>query len=267
MFELKHGKVINEQLIEEFSNLGYQSYVLVNSLGALRPFNNEQVDGFDLNLFCCKPDTAKALADRNLLIETNNSNTKTDALTSSAAADYFKGARALRADAAKLNGNSLPSDYLQALNLYCAIHKPCTISEKFSLMKDSMLKMERLLSVEPDNLAYMSTYARVGLSIGQRAKAVKALWRLVSEIEKNGLTNDLPALSASANFDRYPMPNQSNRLLAAAMHSYILNHAFSTYYSKTHVLPLLNSLQKIVPLDDRMQDRKNAIIARQKSFS
>lgn len=57
-------------LVEAFAALGYASYRLVPGLDLLVPFNpEERVDGFLLNLFCCKPDRSARLAARGVLLD------------------------------------------------------------------------------------------------------------------------------------------------------------------------------------------------------
>jgi FkbM family methyltransferase len=69
MFELKHGGQVNEGLIDDFRRLGYGIYRLVPGAQALIPFDGGGADGFLLNLFAVKADTARRLAERNLLAE------------------------------------------------------------------------------------------------------------------------------------------------------------------------------------------------------
>jgi len=70
LFEVKHGDALNFALKDQFEALGYRAYRLVPGLNLLRPFTDEDArESFLLNLFCCKPDRAAALAARGLLTE------------------------------------------------------------------------------------------------------------------------------------------------------------------------------------------------------
>jgi FkbM family methyltransferase len=69
MFEIKHGSQVNEGLIDDFRRLGYGIYRLVPGTQALIPFDEAERDGFLLNLFAVKPDTARRLAERGLLAD------------------------------------------------------------------------------------------------------------------------------------------------------------------------------------------------------
>jgi hypothetical protein len=72
-YEVKAGNVVHLELIREFAKIGYASYRLLPGLNVLVPFvEGEAVDGYLLNLFCCKPDRAASLAaeDKLVLAET-----------------------------------------------------------------------------------------------------------------------------------------------------------------------------------------------------
>ena len=66
MFELKHGNVVNHDLIKALKNLGYDIYRLLVDMNILVEFDNSS-QGDVLNLFACKPDTAEAMNSRGLL--------------------------------------------------------------------------------------------------------------------------------------------------------------------------------------------------------
>ncbi|MEA3643435.1 MAG: hypothetical protein VBE63_26395 [Lamprobacter sp.] len=62
LFEWKHGKQPNTGLLEAFAALGYDRYRLVPGLQGLTPVaEDEALDGYQLNLFACKPSRAEQL--------------------------------------------------------------------------------------------------------------------------------------------------------------------------------------------------------------
>lgn len=70
LFEIKHGTELHLELVEAFASHGYRSYRLLPGPQLLEPFTTErEVDGFLLNLFCCKPTKARRLAAQGLLLE------------------------------------------------------------------------------------------------------------------------------------------------------------------------------------------------------
>jgi len=69
-YEVKAGAELHMELVQAFTELGYNSYRLVPGLNLLVPFDDkEPVDGYLLNLFSCKPDRAAKLADRGFLVD------------------------------------------------------------------------------------------------------------------------------------------------------------------------------------------------------
>jgi FkbM family methyltransferase len=69
LFEIKHGMDLHLELVNAFAAAGYRSYRLLPGPLLLEPFNLEgEIDGFLLNLFCCKEDTARQLAAQGHLI-------------------------------------------------------------------------------------------------------------------------------------------------------------------------------------------------------
>lgn len=71
MFELKHGSQVNFHLLKAFRELGMDCYQLIPGLGALVPVDDpQQVDGYTLNLFACRPDRAAQLAQEGYLLPT-----------------------------------------------------------------------------------------------------------------------------------------------------------------------------------------------------
>ena len=67
MFELKHGKQVHHELISDFERMGYNCFILNKALDILLPFNANSIDGYQLNLFACKQDTAEKLEQQGLL--------------------------------------------------------------------------------------------------------------------------------------------------------------------------------------------------------
>jgi hypothetical protein len=69
MYEIKHGATHNNALRWTFEALGYETYRLIGDGSLLvRLGDDEQLDTFELNLFAIKPDRARELARRGLLV-------------------------------------------------------------------------------------------------------------------------------------------------------------------------------------------------------
>jgi FkbM family methyltransferase len=70
LFEIKHGSTIHLELVEAFASHGYRSYRLLPGPQLLEPFDPQgEMDGFLLNLFCCKATTARRLSQQGRLLD------------------------------------------------------------------------------------------------------------------------------------------------------------------------------------------------------
>lgn len=68
MFELRHGKNVNTDLIGAFERRGFWIYSLVRGLSALARFDPWSIDRYLLNLFAAKPTMADKLAAEGFLV-------------------------------------------------------------------------------------------------------------------------------------------------------------------------------------------------------
>jgi FkbM family methyltransferase len=69
LYEIKHGDTVNTELVDAFADLGYASYSLAPGPMLLMPWNPALLDGFTLNIFCCKADTAKQMEHDGILAQ------------------------------------------------------------------------------------------------------------------------------------------------------------------------------------------------------
>jgi FkbM family methyltransferase len=69
MFEIKAAATYEPAIARTLSGLGYGLYRLLPDERHLVPFDENEVDGFELNVFAVKPEAAPALVERDLLAE------------------------------------------------------------------------------------------------------------------------------------------------------------------------------------------------------
>jgi FkbM family methyltransferase len=69
MFEIKAAATYEPAIARTLSGLGYGLYRLLPDERHLVPFDENEVDGFELNVFAVKPEEAPALVERDLLAE------------------------------------------------------------------------------------------------------------------------------------------------------------------------------------------------------
>ena len=240
MFELMHGQVVNHGLIEQFQDLGYCPYRLLPGLQLLAPLElNGQLDGFLLNVFCCKADRAADLARHGLL---------TGSLDAAVGQKYREsmhwrtciGKKPYYATFRKrwervLRRNPAPGweACSRALSLYCQAHADdLPLSERGAALEQSRLLMEQSLARER-NIPRLNTYARILWELGRRQQALPVLRELMQRLSAEGDV-DLcePFLPAAARFDGVPIDNKHQAQgwsLSCAMEQFESLHAYSSF--------------------------------------
>jgi FkbM family methyltransferase len=182
MFEIEAGERIDLAAAERFSELGYQLYYLLPGPMMLIPFNPRQpADPFLLNLFCCKPDRAEALARRGLLAPRP---APCDVSARAAQAAWSKYQRGTAyAPALSLAWPSRPhwftkpdmKTYLEAFYLYAWSQRAEVDSgQRLGLLINAFTRVAKA-RVERDTLPRLVTQARLAWELGQRAGAIGAL--------------------------------------------------------------------------------------------
>jgi len=185
MFEIKDANSVNLTLVDIFENLGYACYRLIPGLNMLVPFDeNEPVDPYQLNLFACKPDRARFLAARELLVETapDAAPVPDDGLwhqwlsDKTWAADMLPQWECLRPEAWLRHRDAL-NQYVQSRNssLSPAI-RMVALKSSFDLLAP--------FGVEAQNLSHLSSLAHVAVEFGQRGIAVKALQQILALLQQ-----------------------------------------------------------------------------------
>ena len=234
MYEIRHGDKINLGLKDQFEAIGYKSYYLVPGLNLLAPFQADQpVDGFQLNLFCCKPDRARNLAARGLLDEGASGappqvlqgRWKADLLRRKYAASY------MAAWAAKLPD---VDNLARALDVYChAQNDTLSAGQRIAALRYCHGLLGRMTAGQPP-FAYLSLYARVSAELGQRAIAVHTLRRMAPMVQNRQADDSLPFLPPLARFDNIsPGDKFADWAIAATLEALDKLSAYSSFYSRS----------------------------------
>ena len=251
-YEVKAGDKVHMELVQAFAELGYAPYRLVPGLRLLAPFDaRSPLDPYLLNLFCCKPDCARRLADRGYLVTATSSHT----VASENAADGGVAERLgdlgiyhWRNVLAKLHyGNQLAGLWEQtmaggrgeevgaALALYAA-SKDFALSpgKRLGALEVSYTKFKTICENEPSYLR-LSSLARVARDYGARAIAVNALGQLSNNIFRDQQINmGEPFLVAGERFDSISpaKENLGNWVLAAILEEYERLASYSSFYTQ-----------------------------------
>ena len=267
MFELKHGDEVNTPLITAFKALGYDSYHLIPSLNILTPLDTSKpLDGYQLNLFCCKNDTAEKLMADNFLVK----NSKIAAIQPSQSYDTFFNDQPYLKDVQK--NINLPSDargiaFQQTLNAYASSRNAeLSIIDRFQHLLLAFELVKKILSSGESKIERLSTLARISYDIGQRAVGNQIATYIIDRyIEKAHTIETInePFLPCGKEFETISTDGKLNNwLLSSVLEQYIRKHAFSCYFTQKTLEPHFNKLKNLGFLNAEMQKRQTVLLAR-----
>jgi FkbM family methyltransferase len=250
MYEVKSGETINHGLIEAFSNLGYESYQLVPGLDVLCPLGDTpQLEAYQLNLFCCKPDRAEQL-EREGVLATTNHNGETVAGSEHWWRDELSlrpFARAMR-DRWMFAPHALGSDlaeYFSILALYGAAHdRNQSASMRYQALR-AAYEQSSTLRLREGSPFQLSTYARIAREMGERMAAVSIIGRALQiAIQADPGVPVSPFLPASEHFDDIePAGRTWPWLVASLLDQGVVLSTFSTYFSPPETLQSLEVIK------------------------
>ncbi|MFT5716975.1 MAG: protein O-GlcNAc transferase [Oleiphilaceae bacterium] len=267
MFELKHGTEVNTPLIKAFKDLGYASYHLIPSLNILIPLDpTKPLDSYQLNLFCCKNDTAEKLMAEGFLIKKPT----IAALEPSQAYDSFFNEQPFLKDAQK--DISQPSDerglvFQQTLNAYASSRNvELSNIDRFQHLLLAFELAKKFLSAGESKIERLSTLARISYDIGQRGVGNQITTYIIDRyIDKAQVIEALnePFVPSCKEFETIDTDGKlKNWLLSSAVDQYIRKHAFSCYFTEKKLAPHFNKLKKLGFLKAEMKSRQALLLAR-----
>ena len=232
MFELKHGAQISHGLIEEFTSRGFAIYRLMPGLGILVPFRVEDqgsVDGFLLNLFAAKAETADALAARRLLV------------------------REMPAQAPLDAGESAAKAEARATTLFLLAMSEQDAAARVAALIESGRAIAHACQLDP-TLARLSGFARIHHALGQRTAAVAALEEATRRILAGEQVTvsaatlaAVPAAEAQSNVPGSATTTDPERIMVSLMTAYIMLCEYSGFFVdaarlRERIAPLLARL-------------------------
>ncbi len=275
-YEIKAGSELHFELVQAFTELGYSSYRLVPGLNLLAPFDEkEPVDGFLLNLFCCKSDRAALLAARGFLVETTvaqrlaevHSNEVLGKLKSDQANSWFTALTKLPYGQIcvehwrKTMAAGQSSEVESALLLYAlSRNTSLTANERVAALEESFIRLKTLCETQPANLR-LASLARVARDYGARSLAVKALNQLCNTFFKLRQINPSePFLAPGERFDSVsPRNDIGNWIVTAALEEIERNGAYSSFYTGTSARQRLEIIRDLGFGSAEMNRRLNLI--------
>jgi protein O-GlcNAc transferase len=259
MFEVRHGAAVNLHMVERFEALGYRAYRLLPGLGVLAPLDRDDLaalDPFTLNMFACKPDRARHLAQRALLVEADPT-AKRPGATAGPPPDpdepfgawpaYLRSQlfaaplwpRWAEWDQAAADPSPLDAAYRRCLNHFAYARRITEPPAVRAAHLASALRIGSACARDAPTIPVLQTLARITWEAGARAVAVQALNLLVERCAAHQpLVIDRPFLAVSPRFDDLPPHDADDDaevgrwILAAALEQRERLRAFSSFYTR-----------------------------------
>jgi FkbM family methyltransferase len=281
-YEIKAGEELQLELVQAFTKLGYSSYRLVPGLDLLVPFNlQSSPDRYLLNLFCCKPDQAKQLADRGyLLLDQLSAGAETLAKLSKRIKmrDRYDWCHTV----AKLPyGLELKSDWeltvsrescpggngeenSAALAFYALSQdQQLTAGDRFTALQASFNLLKNLCDQEPTHLR-LASLARVATDLGLREIAVNTLSQLAqTTLQQKHVDTSEPFLAPGRSFDLVPPgADVATWCLAAILDELERVSSFSSFYTGVDAQPRLEFVCSLGINSDDMERRLSLLYQR-----
>lgn len=258
MYELKHGRAVNISLINRFKSLGYESYYLVPGLNVLVSFDhNKPVDGFLLNIFCCKKDREIELERDGIIVK----NWSAAPVVDVAVVKQYVESQAYAPTMADL-GESVQHDdadgYLTVMALYIvSMSEEEDMSKRVSCLMGALEKLKKMISSREQSVERLCTFARIAFFAGERKLGVDILTSLYNRYSSNMNFEIIDLFfPASTKYDT-TMPRGSIKdwLFASVIEELIEKHNYSTYFTRNQTKPLFDQLNSLGYMDEMMEKR------------
>lgn len=262
MFELKHGHSVNLPLINQFGDIGYESYRLVPGLNVLVPFDADaSFDPYLLNLFGCRKEQAERLEREGVLVR----DWDPEPVVNGGAAQAFISTLLYGTDVESFDGPGEGEGrrlYMEALDLYAtSLSLSIAIQDRVACLMGAMSRVRTLLKKGEQDIGRLAALARIAVDAGERAIGVRILSGLIHRFGAGaGFTPHELFLPAVAKYDYIDPENRiGDWLLSSVYEQCIRKHAYSSYYTKGAASPLFENLAALGFMDDDMRRRYSLV--------
>ncbi len=185
MAERLHGDRVDTELVEAFRAQGYAPYFLVPGPGILAPWDETEGDPWQLNLFFCKPDRARALAERRFLALSDGLEARSAGRGDALEAPPWQEAVAGRAYASRIGASWAPAamspGHAAALGwLGASRDAQSSPAARYEALREAARLLERDKALPSP--AQRLTRFRVLAELGQRSRALELLESLLGAL-------------------------------------------------------------------------------------
>ncbi len=276
LYEVKAAETLHLDLVGKFAARGFDSYRLVPGLDLLVPFDPAaRHDDYLLNLFCCKPDRAAALAGRGLLLTAaslaayraeNRFNDFAQAHLHEYSWQHKLATLPYAAESAPLWESSADDSSANAGALACfAISQDESLDqlERFSALETALRTLAQLCHGQPTSLRF-SSVARIACDYGARTIAVDALGKLFEKLSKDqAVEPDEPFLAPGKRFDEIaPRAQTLYWMLAAVLEELERLSGFTSFYTGSASRARLELIASLGYGSEEMRRRLELVRAR-----
>ncbi len=229
------------------------------------PFDADQeLDPYQLNLFCCKPDRARILEEQGLLTESDFISSDLPHAKAPLWRSFLDKLPYAKNLLSTWEEDSRPfpggDAYHKALDCYVQAH-----TEELSptVRYACLLRCFTLLSEIPkreQNIWRLQSLARVSWEIGKRGISLNVLGALIARLDIEEMTLLEPFLAVSERFERIePGDSAEQWCMASALEQQEKLCAFSSYFSGTASLQNLEIMKNLPFYGPEMERRRQLI--------
>lgn len=234
MLEIKAASSVDYSAASMLEELGYALYRLVPGLGVLTPFDKDQVDSYQLNLFACKADRAERLAARGLLRAATSAEEAIASIEEVSAA--IRAIPVLAPHAAFFDAwlADAPAQdpYLLLLRRWvCANNPALSVAIRCAALEEAA-QLARSVISGPASLARCLTAARVLRAWGQRGLAVSVVGKILPAVLQGAdLSIDAPLFPPLASYETWTT-DTANWVKASVIESAALWSTHACYWGE-----------------------------------
>jgi FkbM family methyltransferase len=265
MFEIKTGEGVDLRPLDPFQAMGYKFYRLVPGPMLLAPFAPGQaVDAFTLNLFACKPDRAQSLSADGFLAAGDSvavppaKNAWRNFLES---APYARGIAEGWPSKPGLFAASHTRTYLQALALFAQSRDlQCDAAVRLTLLRQAA-DLAAAASQEQNTQPRLLTSARLAWELGRRAFAVQLLESAGKRVQaQDASVYREPFLAPSLRYEQRATGAPADEWVhCAVVEQWERLRHFSSFYTGTSSLPLLEAIARVSYRSAEMERRRQLV--------
>jgi len=267
LFEFKYREGANWPLVEALLARGYEIYRLAPALQVLIPFDRDDVDAYQLNLFAIKADTARSLEARDLLARTSapgssdNRDVADDLCDVLGQRPYATSLTDRWRQAMSDAPGGLPQALVTGLSLHCrAWDASVPVAQRVDALREARQQLSQPLASNAES-ARLFSLARVAWELGYRAQAVEALHAICAKVDSGKHTpGDTPFLAVSRRFDHIePGDRFAEWCLASVLEQRERLAVFSSYFQGEQVLGSLDLLAQL-PFQSAEMERRRQLV-------